>query len=172
MAEPDSLLADALQAINDSGDEKSLESLRVQYLGKKGSLTALLKNLGQLAPEDRPAAGGVRRRRGRDRPGEAAARAVHEPGRYGNVATRARIPAATPEREGRGAPGGAAALEIRPDPRPGGGPRRHAGPRRRAGPRSSPPVARNGRRSNPRPSIDSGESCRSSDTLSSTARPR
>lgn len=57
MAEPDSLLAGALQAINDSGDEKSLESLRVQYLGKKGSLTALLKNLGQLAPEDRPAAG-------------------------------------------------------------------------------------------------------------------
>lgn len=57
MAEPDSLLAEALQAINDSGDEKSLESLRVQYLGKKGSLTALLKNLGQLAPEERPAAG-------------------------------------------------------------------------------------------------------------------
>lgn len=57
MAEPDSLLADALQAINDSSDEKSLESLRVEYLGKKGSLTALLKNLGQLAPEERPAAG-------------------------------------------------------------------------------------------------------------------
>lgn len=57
MAEPDSLLADALQAIKDSSDEKSLESLRVEYLGKKGSLTALLKNLGQLAPEERPAAG-------------------------------------------------------------------------------------------------------------------
>lgn len=57
MADTDSLLAEALQAIKDSSDEKSLESLRVQYLGKKGSLTALLKNLGQLPPEERPKAG-------------------------------------------------------------------------------------------------------------------
>ena len=57
MAEPDSLLAEALQAITDSGDENSLEQLRVQYLGKKGNLTALLKSLGQLPAEERPAAG-------------------------------------------------------------------------------------------------------------------
>ncbi len=57
MAEPDSLLAEALQAITDSGDENSLEQLRVQFLGKKGSLTALLKSLGQLPAEERPAAG-------------------------------------------------------------------------------------------------------------------
>lgn len=57
MADTDSLLAEALQAITNSSDEKSLESLRVEYLGKKGSLTALLKNLGQLPPEERPAAG-------------------------------------------------------------------------------------------------------------------
>lgn len=57
MADTDSLLAEALQAIEDSGDEKSLESLRVHYLGKKGSLTALLKNLGQLPAEERPLAG-------------------------------------------------------------------------------------------------------------------
>ena len=57
MAEPDSLLAEALQAITDSGDENSLEQLRVQYLGKKGNLTALLKALGQLPAIDRPAAG-------------------------------------------------------------------------------------------------------------------
>ena len=31
--------------------------MRVRFLGKKGELTALLKSLGQLAPEDRPAAG-------------------------------------------------------------------------------------------------------------------
>lgn len=42
MADTDSLLAESLQAIKDSSDEKSLEFLRVQYLGKKGSLTALL----------------------------------------------------------------------------------------------------------------------------------
>ena len=57
MADTDTLLAEALQAIKDSGDEKSLESLRVHYLGKKGQITDLLKNLGKLAPEDRPAAG-------------------------------------------------------------------------------------------------------------------
>jgi len=59
MADTDSLLAEALQAITDSSDEKSLEALRVHYLGKKGSLTALLKNLGQLPAEERPAAGEV-----------------------------------------------------------------------------------------------------------------
>ena len=57
MADTDSLLAEALQAIKESSDEKSLDSLRVQYLGKKGSLTALLKNLGKLPAEERPAAG-------------------------------------------------------------------------------------------------------------------
>lgn len=57
MADTDSLLADALQAISDSSDEKSLESLRVHYLGKKGSLTALLKTLGTLPAEARPVAG-------------------------------------------------------------------------------------------------------------------
>lgn len=57
MADTDSLLAEALQAITDSGDEDSLELLRVQYLGKKGNLTALLKSLGQLPPQERPAAG-------------------------------------------------------------------------------------------------------------------
>ncbi|MDP6096339.1 MAG: phenylalanine--tRNA ligase subunit alpha [Gammaproteobacteria bacterium] len=57
MADTDSLLAEALQAIEESGDEKSLDALRVHYLGKKGKLTALLKNLGQLPAEERPAAG-------------------------------------------------------------------------------------------------------------------
>ena len=57
MADTGSLLAEALEAIENSSDEKSLEGLRVHYLGKKSSLTALLKNLGQLPPEERPAAG-------------------------------------------------------------------------------------------------------------------
>jgi phenylalanyl-tRNA synthetase alpha chain len=35
----------------------ALEALRVKVLGKKGELTALLKSLGQLAAEERPAAG-------------------------------------------------------------------------------------------------------------------
>ena len=35
----------------------ALENLRVRVLGKKGELTALLKGMGQLAPEERPRVG-------------------------------------------------------------------------------------------------------------------
>ena len=34
-----------------------LDGLRVQYLGKKGELTAVLKQMGKLSPEERPAMG-------------------------------------------------------------------------------------------------------------------
>jgi len=47
----------ARAAIAAAADERSLDEVRVQYLGKKGELTALLKTLGTLAPEARPAAG-------------------------------------------------------------------------------------------------------------------
>lgn len=57
MVDTVSLVDAALRAINDSSDEKSLESLRVDFLGKKGSLTELLKGLGKLPPEERPQAG-------------------------------------------------------------------------------------------------------------------
>ena len=30
-----------------------LDNLKVEYLGKKGSVTALLKNMGALSPEER-----------------------------------------------------------------------------------------------------------------------
>lgn len=36
---------------------QALEALKVKVLGKKGSLTALLRGMGQLSPEDRPKAG-------------------------------------------------------------------------------------------------------------------
>ncbi|MGJ8689461.1 MAG: phenylalanine--tRNA ligase subunit alpha [Gammaproteobacteria bacterium] len=52
-----SLVESALRAIENSSDERSLEQLRVDYLGKKGSLTGLLKGLGKLSPEERPQAG-------------------------------------------------------------------------------------------------------------------
>ena len=47
----------AKTAIAAAGDGPALEQLRVDYLGKKGQITALLKGLGQLSPEERPAAG-------------------------------------------------------------------------------------------------------------------
>lgn len=39
------------------GDEAELEQVKAKYLGKEGSLTALLKGLGKLSAEERPAAG-------------------------------------------------------------------------------------------------------------------
>lgn len=51
------VLAEAHQSIADADDLKSLDDLRVKYLGKKGVLTERLKSLGQLPKEQRPAAG-------------------------------------------------------------------------------------------------------------------
>ena len=47
----------AKQALADCADSKLLENLRVQYLGKKGELTAILKQMGKLSAEERPAMG-------------------------------------------------------------------------------------------------------------------
>jgi len=55
--ELDSLLEKALQAINQSQELASLDTVRVAYLGKKGEITAKLKTLGQIPTEQRPAAG-------------------------------------------------------------------------------------------------------------------
>src|SRR5918999_259264 len=50
-------VARAQQAIETAADLKALEELRVRLLGKKGQLTALLKQLGRLPPDQRPRAG-------------------------------------------------------------------------------------------------------------------
>ena len=49
--------AEALAAFDAAADSAALEALRVQYLGKKGQLTAVLKQMGKLSPEERPAMG-------------------------------------------------------------------------------------------------------------------
>lgn len=49
----------AEQAIQAAQDLKALDEVRVHYLGKKGVLTEQLKQLGQLPPEERKAAGQV-----------------------------------------------------------------------------------------------------------------
>jgi phenylalanyl-tRNA synthetase alpha chain len=51
------LANEAKAAINAADDAAALEQLRVDYLGKKGQVTALLKGLGQLPPEERRDAG-------------------------------------------------------------------------------------------------------------------
>ena len=40
-----------------AGSSQELENLRVRYLGKKGELTSVLRLMGQLPAEERPAAG-------------------------------------------------------------------------------------------------------------------
>lgn len=53
----DSLASEAREAITSASDAAALDQVRVEYLGKKGSITGLLKGLGKLSAEERPAAG-------------------------------------------------------------------------------------------------------------------
>lgn len=46
---------DALKALSDAGAD--VEALRIQYLGKKGELTAVLRGMGKLSAEERPVVG-------------------------------------------------------------------------------------------------------------------
>ena len=57
MNDAEQLVAEAVDAITGAADLAALDELRVRYLGKKGALTALLKGLGKLSAEERPAAG-------------------------------------------------------------------------------------------------------------------
>jgi len=54
-----SLRDEGLAAIAGASDLATLDVVRVTYLGKKGSLTGILRGLGGLSPEERPAAGKV-----------------------------------------------------------------------------------------------------------------
>ena len=48
---------EALKALSESGAD--LEALRIKYLGKKGELTAVLRGMGKLTPEERPVIGQI-----------------------------------------------------------------------------------------------------------------
>jgi phenylalanyl-tRNA synthetase alpha chain len=54
-----SLQARALTEIAAVADPAALEALQIQYLGKKGDLTAVLRGIGALPAEDRPRVGAV-----------------------------------------------------------------------------------------------------------------
>ena len=49
--------AEALSAFESAMDAAGLDALRIKYLGKKGELTAVLKQMGKLTAEERPAMG-------------------------------------------------------------------------------------------------------------------
>lgn len=53
----EAIRAAAKAAIEKTASENEIEELRVKYLGKKGELTAMLKQMGSLSPEERPAMG-------------------------------------------------------------------------------------------------------------------
>ena len=57
MIELEQLAKQAESSIAAAEDLSVLDDLRVEYLGKKGRLTGLLKGLGKLTAEERPAAG-------------------------------------------------------------------------------------------------------------------
>ena len=49
----------AIAALQEANTPAALEDLRVKFLGKKGELTAVLKQMGKLSPEERPVMGQV-----------------------------------------------------------------------------------------------------------------
>lgn len=55
----DAIVSAALQAIASAMDLAALDQVRVQYLGKKGEISALLKSLGELPSDERPKVGAV-----------------------------------------------------------------------------------------------------------------
>lgn len=48
---------EALAAITAASDDAALESLRIEYLGKKGRIRAFFQEMGKLSPEEKAAAG-------------------------------------------------------------------------------------------------------------------
>jgi phenylalanyl-tRNA synthetase alpha chain len=51
------IVATAKQAVADAQDNRALDNVRVEYLGKKGKITAYLKQLGNVGVEERPVIG-------------------------------------------------------------------------------------------------------------------
>ena len=58
-AQLEAIKAEALEAISKAESAQDLENVRVSYLGKKSPLTAVLKNMGSLTPEERPIMGAL-----------------------------------------------------------------------------------------------------------------
>jgi len=57
MSDIQSLETAILDAVTNASDEAALEAVRVSALGKKGSVSELLKTLGTMSPEERKASG-------------------------------------------------------------------------------------------------------------------
>lgn len=51
------IVSQALDAVSQCADSKSLADVRVRFLGKNGEMTAVMKGMGKLSPEERPQMG-------------------------------------------------------------------------------------------------------------------
>ncbi|MBC8591267.1 phenylalanine--tRNA ligase subunit alpha [Wansuia hejianensis] len=49
----------ALESTDAISDLRELENLRIKFLGKKGELTKVLRDMGKLSPDERPIIGGI-----------------------------------------------------------------------------------------------------------------
>ena len=58
-AQLEAIKLEALEAVAKAESAQDLENVRVSYLGKKSPLTAVLKNMGSLTPEERPVMGAL-----------------------------------------------------------------------------------------------------------------
>ena len=56
-AQLEKIKAAAEEAISSAADSRAIEEIRVRYLGKKGEITAILKQMGGLSAEERPIMG-------------------------------------------------------------------------------------------------------------------
>ncbi len=59
MNNTEKLKVQAISEIDSASDLSQLDLIRVDYLGKKGQLTQLLKQLGKLPADERPQAGQI-----------------------------------------------------------------------------------------------------------------
>ncbi len=104
MADLERIVADAEAASAAASNIVMLDAIRVQYLGKKGEITALLKGLGALPASARPAAGeGINR--GKERVAQAIAKRREEL-RRSEVAAQLQAEAVDVTLPGRGQRGG------------------------------------------------------------------
>ncbi|RLL47919.1 phenylalanine--tRNA ligase subunit alpha [Oceanobacillus piezotolerans] len=55
----EAIRVEALERIAEVEDIKTLQDIRITYLGKKGSLTSVLKGMGKLSKEERPVVGEI-----------------------------------------------------------------------------------------------------------------
>ncbi|MEC5421988.1 phenylalanine--tRNA ligase subunit alpha [Virgibacillus sp. C22-A2] len=55
----EAIQAEAIQKIEQVGELKELQDIKVAYLGKKGSLTGVLRGMGKLSKEERPVIGEI-----------------------------------------------------------------------------------------------------------------